>query len=73
MTVYVGDVRHIMDPIRTILDKADQALQTLEKFRTRWNQVSASLSLLEFQDAVTLHDVLRVLQRVEMMLVHRAA
>jgi len=69
VTVYVGDIRHIMDPIRTILDKADQALQTLEKFRSRWNQVSASLSLLEFQNAVTLHDVLRVLQRAEMMLV----
>ncbi len=69
VTVYIGDIRHIMDPIRTILDKADQALQTLEKFRSRWNQVSASLSLLEFQNAVTLHDVLRVLQRAEMMLV----
>jgi diadenylate cyclase len=69
VTVYVGDIRHIMDPIRTILDKADQALQTLEKFRTRWNQVSSSLSLLEFQNSVTLHDVLRVLQRAEMILV----
>lgn len=69
VTVYVGDIRHIMDPIRTILDKADQGLQTLEKFRTRWNQVSSSLSLLEFQNSVTLHDVLRVLQRAEMILV----
>jgi diadenylate cyclase len=69
VTLYLGDIRHTMDPIRTILDKADQALQTLEKFRTRWNQVSTSLSLLEFQNAVTLHDVLRVLQRAEMMLV----
>jgi diadenylate cyclase len=69
VTVYAGDIRHYMDPIRTILDKADQALQTLERFRTRWNQVSASLSLLEFQNAVTMHDVLRVLQRAEMMLV----
>ena len=69
VTVYVGDIRHYMDPIRTIQNKADQGLQTLERFRTRWNQVSTSLSLLEFQGAVTLHDVLRVLQRAEMMLV----
>ena len=69
VTVYVGDVRHLMDPIRTILDKADQALHTLEKFRTRWSQVSTSLSLLEFQSSATMHDVLRVLQRAEMMLV----
>jgi diadenylate cyclase len=69
VTVYIGDIRHTVDPIRTILDKADQALQTLEKFRQRWNQVSNSLSLLEFQNSVTMHDVLRVLQRAEMMLV----
>jgi diadenylate cyclase len=69
VTVYVGDIRYIMDPIRTILDKADQALDTMEKFRVRFNEVSTSLSLLEFQDAVTLHDVLSVLQRAEMMLV----
>lgn len=68
VTVYVGEVRHLMDPIRTLLDKADQALHTLEKFRTRWNQVSTSLSLLEFQSSATMHDVLRVLQRAEMML-----
>jgi diadenylate cyclase len=69
VTVYVGEIRHLMDPIRTILDKADQALHTLEKFRTRWNQVSTSLSLVEFQDSATMHEVLRVLQRAEMMLV----
>jgi len=33
VTVYLGDIRYIMDPIRTMLDKADQALQTLERFR----------------------------------------
>jgi diadenylate cyclase len=66
--VYVGDIRYIMDPIRTILDKADQALRTMEKFRARFNEVSTSLSLLEYQDAVTLYDVLSVLQRAEMML-----
>jgi diadenylate cyclase len=68
VTLYVGDIRHLMDPIRTILDKADQALHTMEKFRSRWTQVSTSLSLLEFQNAATMHDVLRVLQRAEMML-----
>jgi diadenylate cyclase len=69
VTVYVGDIRYIMDPIRTILDKADQALRTMEKFRARFNEMSTSLSLLEYQDAVTLYDVLSVLQRAEMMLV----
>jgi diadenylate cyclase len=69
VTIYLADTRYIMDPIRTILDKADQALQTLERFKARLNQVSTSLSALEFEDAVTLYDVLAVLQRSEMVLV----
>jgi diadenylate cyclase len=69
VTIYLAGIRYIMDPIRTILDKANQALQTLERFKTRLNQVSTSLSALEFQEAVTLFDVLSVLQRSEMVLV----
>ena len=68
VTIYVGDIRYIMDPIRVILSKADQALQTLERFKSRLNQVATSLSALEFQDAVTLFDVTSVLQRTEMVL-----
>jgi len=69
VTLYVGDIRYVLEPIRTILDKADQALQTMEKFKIRFNNVADSLSLLELRDAVTLHDVLNVLQRAEMVLV----
>ncbi len=69
VTIFLPTVSYIMDPIRIILDKADQALQTLEKFKLRLNQVSTSLSALEFEDAVTLHDVLAVVQRSEMVLV----
>jgi diadenylate cyclase len=66
VTVYVGDIRYIMDPIRTMLDKADQALQTLERFRNRLNQVAAELTELEFRERVTLIDVTTYLQRAEM-------
>ncbi len=69
VTVYVGDIRHVLEPIRTILDKADQALQTMEKFKSRFDAVSANLSALELRDSVTLFDVLSVLQRAEMVLV----
>jgi diadenylate cyclase len=69
VTIYVSDIRYIMEQIRVILNKANQALQTLEKFKSRLNQVSTSLAALEFEDAVTLYDVLSVLQRSEMVLV----
>jgi diadenylate cyclase len=68
VTIYVGGIRYIMDPIRSILSKADQALLTLERFKNRLNQVAAALSRLEFQDAVTLLDVTSLLQRIEMVL-----
>jgi diadenylate cyclase len=68
VTVYIGGVRYIMDPIRVILSKADQALQTLERFKSRLNQVIMVLSVLEFHEAVTLFDVTSVLQRTEMVL-----
>jgi diadenylate cyclase len=68
VTVYVGDVRYIMDPMRVILSKADQGLQTLESVKNRLNQVAGTLSALEVQDRVTLFDVTSVLQRAEMVL-----
>lgn len=69
VTIYISDMRYIMENIRIILDSANQALQTLEKFKERLTHVSTSLSALEFEDAVTLHDVLSVVQRLEMVLV----
>ncbi len=69
VSIYLDHIRYIMDEIRVILAKSNQALQTLEKFKARLNQVSTSLSALEFEDAVTLYDVLSVLQRSEMVLV----
>ncbi len=69
VSIYLDNIRYIMDEIRVILAKSNQALQTLEKFKARLNQVSTALSALEFEDAVTLYDVLCVLQRSEMVLV----
>ena len=68
VSLYVDHRRYVLEEIRVILTKANQALQTLEKYRARLTQVSTTLSALEFEDAVTLHDVLTVLQRAEMVL-----
>jgi diadenylate cyclase len=42
-------------------------LQTLDKYRARFDQVSMRLTALEFEGGVTLHDALTVLQRAEMV------
>jgi len=49
-----------------VLAKANQALATLEKYRTRLDQVSTRLTALEFEGGATLHDALTVLQRSEL-------
>ena len=50
-----------------MLAKANQALATLDKYRTRLDQVSTRLTALEFEGGATLHDVLTVLQRAELV------
>lgn len=68
VSLYLGNVRHVLEDIRVIVTKSHQALLTLERYKSRLNQVSISLSAMEFESAVTLHDVLVVLQRSEMVL-----
>jgi diadenylate cyclase len=66
VSVYVGDIRYQLEAIADILAKTNQAVATLETYSGRLEQVSARLTALEFQSAVTLDDVLVVVQRAEM-------
>jgi diadenylate cyclase len=67
IAVYVGDEKHPLETIPRLLTRTNQALQTLERYRSRLDNVSASLSALEVEDLVTIRDVVSVLQRTEMV------
>src|SRR5687768_7808644 len=67
VSLYVDGAKYILEEIPAVLAKANQALQTLDKYRSRLDQVSTRLTALEFEGGVTLHDVLTVLQRAEMV------
>jgi len=67
VSVYFEGTKHVIEDIPVMLAKANQALQTLEKYKSRWDQVAANLSALEFEDLVVLMDVLSVVQRGEMV------
>jgi diadenylate cyclase len=67
VAVYVDAVKYVLEDIPVVLAKANQALATLDKYRTRLDQVSTRLTALEFEGGVTLHDVLTVLQRSELV------
>src|SRR3989440_6281418 len=67
IAVYRDDEKKPLDLIPALLNRANQALQTLERYKNRLDTVSASLSALEVEDLVTLRDVVTVLQRAEMV------
>ena len=67
VSLYVDGMKYILEDIPVVLAKANQALATLDKYRSRLDQVSTRLTALEFEGGVTLHDVLTVLQRVELV------
>jgi diadenylate cyclase len=67
VSLYVDGAKYILEDIPVVLAKANQALATLDKYRTRLDQVSTRLTALEFEGGATLHDVLTVLQRSEMV------
>lgn len=67
VTVYVAGERHVVADSATILSRANQAIATLERYKTRLDEVSRQLSTAEIEDFVTLRDVMTVVQRLEMV------
>lgn len=68
ISLYKGNIRYVLRDISVILTKANQALQTLEKYKAVLDQALTNLSALELEDLVTVVDVVLVVQRTEMVL-----
>lgn len=68
ISVYKGNVKYILKDSSVILGKANQAIQTLEKYVSVLDRVISNLNLLEFQDLATLFDVITAIQRTEMVM-----
>ena len=67
INVYAGGRKHQLHDIGRLLERANQALQTLERYKVRLDDSLASLTALEVEDAVTVRDVASVVQRGEMV------
>ncbi|KJR96484.1 MAG: DNA integrity scanning protein DisA [Peptococcaceae bacterium BRH_c4a] len=68
ITIYKGNIKYVLRDLGVILTKANQAVQTLEKYRSVFERVVTDLSILEFEEAVTIFDITKVIQRAEMVL-----
>ena len=71
VSLYINDIKYVLADVPVIITKANQAIQALERYKTRLDEVIANLNGLEFEDLVTIMDVVTVLQRAEMT--HRVA
>ncbi|TSB44636.1 DNA integrity scanning diadenylate cyclase DisA [Alkalicoccobacillus porphyridii] len=68
ITLYQGEFRYALKDIGVILTKANQAIQTLEKYKSVLEQSITNLGALEFEELVTLSEITQVVHRVQMVL-----
>ncbi|WP_138205872.1 DNA integrity scanning diadenylate cyclase DisA [Haloimpatiens lingqiaonensis] len=68
ITIYKDTIKYVLRDSSAILARANQALQTLEKYVSVLDRVVSNLNLLEFQDLATLFDVITAIQRTEMVM-----
>jgi diadenylate cyclase len=68
LSLYRHGQKVILADVEVVLAKVDQALQTLQRYRSRFDEVSDHLTALEFEDVVTLADAATVIRRAEMVL-----
>lgn len=68
ITIYKGDLKYVLKDSSVILARANQAVQTLEKYVNVLEKVINNLNILEFQDLTTLLDVVTAIQRTEMVM-----
>ncbi|HEV3366925.1 MAG TPA: DNA integrity scanning diadenylate cyclase DisA [Acidimicrobiales bacterium] len=68
IAVYRNDLKHTVQPIGWLHDRTDQALATMQRFRSRFDVALSGLSILEVEDTVSVGDVVGVVQAAEMVL-----
>ena len=68
ITIFYDNERYILEDTEVVLNKANQAIQTLEKYKKVFDGKLNILNEYEFNDVVTLENVLSVIQRAEMVM-----
>ena len=67
IAVYRNDKKHTTQSAGWLIDRSSQALATLQRFRSRFDDALSALTRLEMEDAVAGRDVVAVLQPGEMV------
>lgn len=67
ITLFKGNFRYILEDTNAVLNKANQGIQTLERYKKVFDNKLSILNEYEFNDIVTLKNVIDVIQRAEMV------
>ena len=68
ITIFKGNARYILEDTNAVLNKANQGVQTLEKYKKVFDNKLNILNEYEFNDIVTLQNVILAIQRAEMVM-----
>ena len=68
ITVFKGNFRYTIEDTSKIITKANQALQIVEKYKKVFDNKLSVLNEYEFNDIVTLDNVITCIQRAEMVM-----
>ncbi len=68
ITVFKGYDRYVLEDTSRVISKANQALQTVEKYKKVFDEKLNLLNEYEFNDIVTLENVIVAIQRAEMLM-----
>lgn len=67
ITIFKGNERYVLEDTSKVISKANQALQTVEKYKKVFDSKLSLLNEYEFNDIVTLENVIISIQRAEMV------
>ena len=68
ITIFKGNERYVLEDTAKVISKANQALQTVEKYKKVFDDKLSLLNEYEFNDIVTLENVIIAIQRAEMVM-----
>ena len=68
ITIFKENERYVLEDTAKVISEANQALQTVEKYKKVFDNKLSTLNEYEFNDIVTLENVINAIQRAEMVM-----
>ncbi|MGM0509159.1 MAG: DNA integrity scanning diadenylate cyclase DisA [Fusobacteriota bacterium] len=67
ITIYKGNIKYKLRKVVDIISEVSQAVKTLERYKSVLNKSLNNLTIMEYDDLVTLYEVTMTIQRFQML------